>query len=133
MGDILMNVKNSLRTKINKSDTDIISNDNEYYFAVGQLTSYFISLSKTKNKVHSLANPIINAKTDQKIKEELKKLYKKYNYAINTGSNRFRNLFAMTASYVPNETVKEDLIIAGYLHSNLIYETSKNEEVNGNE
>ncbi|MBM7614506.1 type I-B CRISPR-associated protein Cas8b/Csh1 [Alkaliphilus hydrothermalis] len=125
MADLLMDVKNSLRLKINKNETEKIEGDNEYYFAVGQLVSFFISLSKGRNKVHSLANPVINARTDEKIKLELKKLYKKYNYTISTGSNRFKNLFAMVAAYVPEEKVKDDLIIAGYLHSNLVYEKSE--------
>ncbi|MBU5268920.1 type I-B CRISPR-associated protein Cas8b/Csh1 [Clostridium sporogenes] len=127
MADVLLEVKNSLREKINKNDTDIIKSDREYYFAVGQLTSYFISLSKGKSKVHSLANPIINGKTDKRIKDELRKLYKRYNYTINVSNKRFKNLFAMVSSYIPEEKVNEDLIIAGYLHSNLIYEKSKNE------
>jgi CRISPR-associated protein Csh1 len=84
-------------------------------------------LSKGKSKVHSLANPIINGKTDKRIKDELRKLYKRYNYTINVSNKRFKNLFAMVSSYIPEEKVNEDLIIAGYLHSNLIYEKSKNE------
>ncbi|MCY6958359.1 type I-B CRISPR-associated protein Cas8b/Csh1 [Clostridium brassicae] len=128
MADILMNVKSSLREKINQGDTASIENDKEYYFAVGQLANYFISLSKGKNKVHSLANPIINAKTDKRIKDELIKMYKKYNYTINTGNRKFRNLFAMASSYNPQEKVQEDLIIAGYLHSNLVYEKSSKGE-----
>lgn len=133
MGDILIGVKNLLRTKIIQDTTEAIQNDREYFFAVGQLTNYFISLSKTKNKVHSLANPIINAKTDGKIKEQLRQLYKKYNYTINIDYKRFKNLFAMVSSYVPEGKVDEDLIIAGYLHSNLLYESTKKEGVDKDE
>lgn len=128
MSDVLAEIKDSLREKINKDDTDVIHSDKEYYFAVGQLTSYFISLSKSKNKVHSLANPIINGKKDARIKDELRKLYKKYNYTIKTGNKRFKNLYAMISSYIPEEKVNEDLIIAGYLHSNLVYEKLDKEE-----
>lgn len=130
MADILKDVKDLLRKKLNEEKTSSIENDREYYFAVGQLANYFISLSKSKNKVHSLANPIINAKTDERIKDELKKLYKKYNYTINTGNRRFRNLFAMVSSYMPEGKVEEDLIIAGYLHSNLIYEKADKDNIN---
>lgn len=128
MADILMSVRNSLRSKINEKDTSSIDNDNEYWFAVGQLASYFISLSKGKNKVHSLANPIINAKTNNRIKEELRKLYKKYNYIIDVRNKKFNNLFAMVFAYKPEGKVEEDLIIAGYLYSNLIYEKSVKED-----
>ena len=128
MAEILSNVKNSLREKINSKVTMNIDNDKEYYFAVGQLTSYFISLSKSNKKVHSLANPIINGKNDKRIKDELKKLYKKYSYSISTGNLKFKNLMAMVESYVPETNIDEDLILAGYLHSNLIYEGKKEEE-----
>lgn len=128
MADILSKVKNSLREKINGDETAAIENDREYWFAVGQLTNYFISLSKGKNKVHSLANPIINAKTDVRIKDELRRMYKKYNYTINTGNKRFRNLFAMVSGYEPEGKSQEDLIIAGYLHNNLIYEKTVRED-----
>lgn len=127
MADILLDVKTSLRNKISQKDTPSIDNDREYYFAVGQLTNYLISLSKAAKKTHSLANPIINAKSDEKIKVELKKLYKKYNYIIEN-RRKSDNLIAMVSSYVPNSKVNDDLIIAGYLHSNLIFEKSNKGE-----
>ncbi len=127
MADILVDVKASLRDKICQSGTPSIENDKEYYFAVGQLTSYFISLNKSSKKVHSLANPIINAKNDERIKMEFTKMFKKYNYTISRGRKRFDNLMAMISSYVPESKVNEDLIIAGYLHSNLIFEKEESE------
>lgn len=132
MADILMEVKNSLREKINNKEKDmVIENDREYYFAVGQLMSYFISLNKSSKKNHSLANPIINAKNDGKVKTELKKMFKKYNYTIDTVRGRFESLMASVTSYVPESDIQDDLIIAGYLHSNLIYEkTNKGDEHN---
>lgn len=40
-------------------------------------------------------------------------------------ARRFNNLYAMISAYVPeNIKINDDLIIAGYLHSNLIYEKS---------
>ncbi|MBD8045574.1 MAG: type I-B CRISPR-associated protein Cas8b/Csh1 [Clostridium argentinense] len=129
MADILLDVKASLRNKISQKDTPSIDNDREYYFAVGQLTNYLISLSKAAKKTHSLANPIINAKNDYRIKTELKKLFKKYNYTMDKKmSKRFDNLMTMVSSYMPEGDVNDDLIIAGYLHSSLIYEKSDKEE-----
>ncbi|KOA19133.1 hypothetical protein CLHOM_25140 [Clostridium homopropionicum DSM 5847] len=132
MADVLMGIKNSLREKISGEGTAYIENDREYYFAVGQLASYFISLSRGKTKMHSLANPIINAKSDNRIKDELRRMFKKYNYTIKTNRRRFKNLYAMVASYATEGKVYEDLIIAGYLHSNLIYEKLNGED-NGDE
>lgn len=60
------------------------------------------------------------------------KLYKKYNYTIKTVNIKFKNLYSMIASYVPEDKIQEDIIIAGYLHSSLIYEKKDNDDVNVN-
>lgn len=126
MADIIFDMKEKLRRKISAKDTGFIENDTEYFFAVGQLVSFFISRSKGKKKPLSLANPFINAKKDELIKVKLKALYKKYNYDIESYNFKFKNLYAMVASYEISGKVNEDMIIAGYLNSNLLYE--KNEE-----
>lgn len=123
MADIIKDVKDKLRRKISEKATNSIESDREYFFAVGQLTSYFISKSKGKSKPMSLVNPIISSKTDEKIKLKLSLLFKKYNYDINLDSDlRFKNLYSMILAYKPEGKIENDLIIAGYLNSNLIYE-----------
>lgn len=122
MADIIFNMKEKLRKKISVKETNFIESDTEYFFAVGQLVSFFISRSKGKKKPLSLANPFINAKKDQIIKEKLKALYKKYNYDIESYNYKFKNLFSMVMGYEICGKVDDDMIIAGYLHSNLIYE-----------
>lgn len=128
MADIILQIKDDLRNKISEKGTGAIESDREYFFAVGQLVSFFISRSKGKKKPLSLANPFINAKKDGVIKEKLKALYKKYNYDIENYNYKFKNLYAMAMSYEVNGKINEDLIIAGYLHSNLLYEGSKNND-----
>lgn len=123
MGDKLRTIHDSLRGKINEDNTSSISNDDEYYFAVGQLVSYLISLNKGSKKTHSLINPILNCKSDDKLKKEVCRMFKKYSYDINQNNRRFNNLNAMIISYEPeNKISNEETIIAGYLYSNLIYE-----------
>lgn len=128
MADVLNSIKSELRTKINAENTGKINNDNEYYFAVGQLVYYFISKNKGNKKPHSLANPFVNAKNNEVIKEKLRALYKKYNYDIDIKGRRFKNLYAMILSYEPEGKINQDIIIAGYLHDNLIYEKDKKED-----
>lgn len=129
MGDSVMNYKKLLREKINQKNEDlIIESDEEYYFAIGQLVGYFISLNKTKKKTQSLANPFINANSNQIIKDKLRNFYLKYNYAIEGRSLRFSNLYYMVLAYEPNEKPNQDLIIAGYLSNNLIMEKIKEDK-----
>ena len=84
-------------------------------------------MSKGKNKPQSLLNPFINAKSNEIIKVKLRGLYLKYNYIIEQKSKRFNNLYGMIVSYKPSEKVNQDMILAGYLKHNLIYEKDNKE------
>lgn len=118
-----------LREKINQVTTGCIESDEEFYFAAGQLANYFLTLSKAKVKSHFLSKPILTAKTNEKIKEELKKLYHKYSYDIKF-ARRFNNLYGMVCLYTGgNSKVNEDALLAGYLHSSLIYESKKDTDI----
>ena len=129
MADIIHSIKDSLRIKINSSITDKLDNDDEYYFAVGQLVGYLLSKSKGKKKPHSLANPFINGKSNDDIKEKLRRLYSKYSYDLDFKGKRFNNLYTMIIGYVPEDKkVNQDLILGGYLSNNLIYESTKGAE-----
>lgn len=128
MADIVFDIKESLRRKINNKDDKIfikIEDDREYYFAIGQLVSFFISKSKAKKKPLSHINQFINVKRDEVIKYKLELLFKRYNYNIE--GFRFNNIYKMILGYEASGKVDKDMIIAGYLHSNLLYE--KDEEV----
>lgn len=128
MTEIIYEMQEKLRNKINGDTTGKFESNNEYYYAVGQLVNYFLSLSKGKSKPQSLANPFINAKHDLIIKEKLRALYMKYNYTIEKNSKRFNNLYGMILAYIPDDKVNQDMIIAGYLRSNLVYEKNKEEK-----
>lgn len=127
MPDVLTGIADKLRLKVNGNYTDKIENDMEYYFASGQIVSYLISLNKSNKKMHSLINPILNCKSDLKLKGEIEKLFKKYNYTIKKENKRFNNMLSMVLGYVPEGEVKADQLIAGYLYSNLIYEKKEGE------
>ena len=126
MADIISDIKNELREKINANETPMINSDREYYFAVGQYVGYLISKSKSKVKPQSLLNPFINAKNEELLREKLKNLYKKYNYDVQ--GKRQDNMYAMVLSYKAEGKIDQDMIIAGYLHSNLIYESKDKKE-----
>lgn len=127
MGAIYSETKEKLRIKINEKDTGCIESDKEYFYAVGQLVKYFISLSKSKEKMHSLANPFFNAKNDGRLKEMLHRFFMKYNHELQVTGRRFNNLYGMICDYHPDEEVQQTTIIAGYLSSSLIYEKKEEE------
>ncbi len=128
MADILNGIASGLREKINKNETCKIESDNEYYFAVGQISSYLLSLNKSSKRMHSLINPILNCKTDEKLKLQLGMLFKKYNYTIKKENKRFNNFSAMVLGYKAEGKVNDNMLVAGYLYSSLIYESNKEGE-----
>ena len=128
MADIVYDMQEKLREKINSHNTEQLKTDDEYYYAVGQLINYFLSLSKGKSNPQSLLHPFINAKSNEVIKEKLRTLYKKYNYTIEQNSKRFNNLYGMIISYKPEGKINQDMILAGYLRNNLIYEKVNKED-----
>lgn len=130
MADTIKNLKEELKVKIKDKDTSYIESDREYLFAVGQMVAYLLSKSKTKKQTLSMINPFLNVKKDEIIKERLKGLFKKYNYDLGNYKEP-RNLYAMIAGYQMEGQIKEDMIIVGYLHSNILYE--KKDENKGGE
>ena len=127
MEDRYGNVRDKLREKINNDGEFKIDDDVEYYYAIGQLTNYFISLSKASSKKHSDANSILRLSSDQKIRTRLRQLYEKYNYRLNFYGMRFNRLYSMILNYKMDSKKKisrEDML-AGYLDKNLMYEPAK--------
>lgn len=121
MGEIISELQNGVKKKVFADKVVPLENDKEYYYAVGQLAAYLISLSKAKDKNHSLLNPFMNAKSDENIKRRLLQIYKKYNYNIPDNYKRVKNLLAMVEGYVPDGEVDQEAIVLGYACDNLIY------------
>ena len=124
MADVIKDIHDSLRQKISSEDYESIYSDEEYYYAVGQLVRYFISLNKAAKKYHSLFNPFLNIKSNKLLREKLGVFFKKYNYAIMVSHAKFNNLYSLILSYPlkPDTPINQDYMIAGYISKNLVYE-----------
>lgn len=129
MADIATKIRMSVKEKVMSKDKAVIVNNNEeYYYAIGQLMAYFISLSKASKKAQSLINPVLNAQNDTVIKTRLLQLYKKYNYNILTKNSRVKNLYAIILGYKPEGKVNQEMILFGYMDNNVIYTKSEEKE-----
>ncbi|NLK42897.1 MAG: hypothetical protein GX300_00700 [Tissierellia bacterium] len=122
MADVMRDIRETLRKKINSGEYESIDSDEEYFYAVGQLLRYYISLNKTTKKNHSLLNPFLNLKSNKILKDRLALFFKKYNYTIPEKSLRFNNIYKLIISYQPQTEINQDYIIAGYISNSLIYE-----------
>lgn len=123
------NVRESLRTKINSEHQNVIENDLEYSFAVGQALAYLQSKSKAKNKTQDIINQFIVIRNDRVLKIKLKQFYRRYNYSLFVGKTRFNYMFSMIMEYLDVNKIDQGMLLAGYLGENLIYE--KGEKENG--
>ena len=128
MGAVVENVRKNVDRKINiKEDKKYeveIESDREYHFCIGQLLNYFYSLNRSASKNYSFINTIINARNVKVVRDKLRALFIKYDYAIQS-SFRFNNMYYMVLSYEPEGEIDKDLIIAGFLCPNLIYKKSE--------
>ena len=102
-------------------------NDMEYYYAVGQLVDYFLSLSKAAKKPFSLAGQFIAAKDDAMIKENLLKLIEKYSHAIDRDKDvRAKNIISHVMLYTPQTKVQQQYLMAGLMSNNAFYMKKEN-------
>lgn len=120
MGSIVSELRNSLEEKLASETTPDLENDREFFYAVGQMVNYLISLNKGARKTMSLVNPFLNAKTDQVIKEKIRQYVKKYDYAIGFNWHKVHRLLAMIVGYFPDGPVDQDMILLGYACNNLL-------------
>lgn len=123
-------VYSKLEQYLNNHNTEwLFENDDEYYFGVGQLTSYLISKSKSKNVTMDLARPILSSKSDRNIKDEIVRLLKRYGYnEILDNRTRFAQLLRAVSTYVPNTSINMPMIISGMLYDSLIYKKKEKGE-----
>lgn len=113
---------------MHKEEWDFES-DEEYYYAVGQLIDYFLSLSKSAKKPLSLANPFLAAKEDTLIKEKLSQMFEKYSYAMDTVVDvRAKNIINHVMLYTPEKRVQQQYLIAGLTANNAFYMKKENQE-----
>lgn len=130
-GNQMMTCKREIVNRVNQKvlsleDENWFENDDEYYYAVGQLAAYLISLNKSKNISQSLINPFLNANKDSVIKQRLQQLYKKYNYDIKCTNRRVKRMISLVTEYTPTEKVNQEMVMFGYANNNVVYQKEDN-------
>ena len=124
MADIATKIRTSVKDKVMSKEEVVMPSDKEYYYAVGQLLSYFIFKSRAGKRMQSMINPVLNAKRDNIIKMRLFQLYKKYNYDISIHNYNMKKLYAMILGYKPQNKVNQEMILFGYLDENILLKSN---------
>lgn len=128
-GENMSQIRSALREHINMSGNAEweFSSDDEFAYAVGQAVSYLLSLSNANEKDEACINAFLDAKDIKVIRNKLMQLYKRYNYKIIHNKDiRFRKMAAAIMEY-ETKKINNELIMAGFVSSSLIYEKKNNE------
>lgn len=112
MEELMRTVQDNFKKHIDsKEEWDF--EDEEYYYAVGQLINYFLSLSKAAKKPFSMANQFLNADNDSLIKEKLCQMFIRYDHALDLEKDsRAKNVINHVLMYKPkcNKVMQQELI-----------------------
>ena len=93
-----LEIHERIKEKFRKAFKDgkgIIDNEDEYFFAIGQLVYFLFSKSRETSKNHNLVNRILNFRNIDQIKLEIQKLFKRYNHDIKMQNKKFNMLYEM--------------------------------------
>ena len=128
MEEIMIDTRNSLRIHLDCQEDWKFESEREYYYAMGQLIAYYVSKINSQNKPQSLLNPFLTAKSNDVMKRRLRNLHKKVNHAFDSSGLRVNKLIEKVMEYCPNHaTVDQDILIAAYVASPLIYQKKEEE------
>lgn len=133
-GENMSNVKELLTKHLSSDEDWEFENSDEYFYAVGQITYLFNSLSKALKKSLDMVRPIITIKDNELLKKRIVQLAKRYDYAFDMKYKKSRILLAKILTYNTDAKVNDVMIMAGYVDDNLLYKSDKKKEtINKNE
>ncbi len=121
--ELMGTIQEDFQVHIDMAKEDWTFSDGEYYYAVGQLVGYFLSLSKSAKKPLSMANQFLNADSDSLIKEKLGQMFIRYDHAIDTDKDaRAKNVISHIMIYEPTcKKVMQRELIAGLTANSAFY------------
>ena len=124
MGDIASALRESVRKKINSTETTMPENDAEYYYAAGQAVRYLLSLSQasSRNASQGILKDYMTIKSDTKLKRNINRLYRDYCHEISSKNQKACNLIAMIKGYIPDSPFDSSMFILGYCSRSIMYE-----------
>lgn len=128
--ELMGTIQEEFKAHIDMQKEDWEFTDREYYYAVGQLVSYFLSLSKSAKKPLSMANQFLNADSDSLIKEKLSQMFIRYDHAIDADRDvRAKNVISHVMTYEPEcKKVMQRELIAGLTANSAFYEKKNDKE-----
>ncbi len=131
MGDKVGELRQILKEKMVSDIYAGLANDEEFYFACGQLGTYLALQSEAKNQAHDVYESYFYTNNGERLKKILKDAYLTYNHKIFINYKRVNSLIAMIMGYDTESKVNTDLLLAGLSAPNILME--KTEKSGGND
>lgn len=126
--DVREQMIEKLSLNCDKGEIQYIYNDEQYYYSIGQLVNYLISLKNSNKANQTEINSILNSRSDKRLKMELERLYKRYNHSKYINNKKFKALYTMILSYSPTNSKQDSTsLLAGFLGISMI-KNNKNEQ-----
>ncbi len=127
--NLIDRLKENMRTVLN-ADAHI-ETEEDFYFALGQISYYLIRHSKAEKLTQDVFEPILNAGNIEAAKEELEFLYRRYKHEIGINNISFKKILSELLAYEPKKKLKNNntILLIGLLTDNVFYE-KKGEIIN---
>ena len=135
MVNTIKDVREQMIEKLNlncdKGEIQYIDNDEQYYYSIGQLVKYLLSLKNSSKVNQTEINSILNSRNDERLKSEIERLYKRYNHSKYINNKKFNALYTMILSYNPNNSKQDSTsLLAGFLGISILKNNKKEESSN---
>lgn len=129
MGQNLKEMYENIAQKASSKEIEEIKNNEEFYFAAGQLAYYLISQSESAKKTLELATPFMQAGNAKRLKYILTEWGNKYHYKIQANFIKYKNLMAMVQSYPEESKLSNyrEYLMAGICAKNMLFEKKEEE------
>ena len=119
----------SVKEKVNGSDTPISETVEEYSYAAGQLAKYLVKQSAAKDITFKEAAQVLDSKNVEGVTKAIRRLLKKYDHALSINYLKLNNMISMVTNVTFSETkVNKDMLLAGFVGNNILFEKKQSDE-----
>lgn len=109
----IMNVKEVFLNHILSEEDWEFSNDEEYFFAVGQILTYINYMRNSKAKSLNFIKQLTFVKNIDVLKEKIKKIVISYSHIFETKNKKINRTISNISLYQPKE-IRIDILLAGF-------------------
>ena len=122
----IMEAKEVFKNHILGEDDWNCLDDNEYFFALGQLLAYVNNMRNSKNKNLSFIKQLTSIKKAELIKEKVKNMILSYSHIFESKNRRIYRTISSISLYEPKE-IKINMLLAGFT-ADIIFFKKKEEK-----